>query len=475
MTGGTRFRIYPQSGGGWAEPETITLSPPVGTVGPGPSDRMLRAILPVAKLHPYDPPAYLPPYTGPCLPPARPDRAGHFDHIAVTDPAFMPAHIYACVRHTLDAWEGYLGPVTWWHAAEYPQLELAAVVEWNNAQSGMGFIETGHRPNRHGVEQYFCLNFDVVGHEAGHALLFSTLGAPAPERLTAEFLAFHESFSDLAALVAALHLPSVADRLLLQTGGNLYVLNLLNRVGEMSDSEQVRIADNVTTLRDLDGLRLLPDGSWHDPAGLDRNAHALAQPLTGALFDLLVEAYQAGLVARGALPPRLDARAWTREEVAAAFAPVQSASAASLGAFSRAFHGALRDARDLLARCMAHVMLTLRADDVTFAAVAAAVIRAATHQGHGWQAPAFVEIFLLRGIDPRPALRAGWQDEQRGAREWKGLPYSERVRRMAQARRPSRGCLCPQHRLLLANNFVRHPQRAHPRRLPPMAEVGAPR
>src|SRR5205823_1603059 len=125
----------------------------------------------------------------------------------------------------------------------------------------------------------------------------------------------------------ALHFPSVMHRLLQQTDGNLYVLNLINRMGEYSDKEQVRLASNTATMADVAGLRLGPNGQWIDPLGLDRNAHALAEPLTGAIFDILVEIYQDGLVARGLISPDADARGWTRQEVADSLRMVRHESA----------------------------------------------------------------------------------------------------------------------------------------------------
>lgn len=468
MIGGTRFRLFPQPNG-YDEPEIVTVSGAPGSIGPGPADRQLRAILPVDKEAPYAPPVYMPPYLGACLPTARPDAAGHFDHIPTGSPEFLPAHLFGCVRRTLDVWEHYLGrPVTWWHADAVPQLELVALLDWDNAHSGPGFIETGSRPNRYGERPLFCLNFDVVAHETGHAVLFSELGVPPPEALSAQFLGFHEAFSDLTALLAALHFPSVVDRLLAQTGGNLYALNLVNRIGELSDVEQIRVADNTVTMAEVAGLRPGPDGEWSDPAGLDRNAHALAEPLTGAMFDVLVEVFQDGLVARGAIPPRLDPRRWSREVVEDGLSDVQAGSDRAYAAFGRAFRAALAAARDFLGRCMAHVLRTVRPEGLSYDRVAAAVIEAALADGQGHQAVELVEIFELRGIDPGPALRAR---RPLSPALWRRLPYAERVRRVSAAERGAHraGCGCDRGGLLFARAAMTHPQRS---RLVSAAESG---
>lgn len=453
---GTRFRLFPQPQG-YSEPEIVTVSGAPGSIVAGPADWQLRAILPVDKRAPYAPPSYVPPYAGACLPPALPDAAGQFDHIPTGAPEFLPAHLFGCVRRTLDVWEHYLGrPVTWWHADAVPQLELVALLDWDNAQSGPGFIETGSRPNRYGERPLFCLNFDVVAHETGHAVLFSELGVPPPEMLGPQFLGFHEAFSDLTALLAALHFPTVVDRLLAQTGGNLYALNLVGRIGELSDVEQIRSADNTVTMVEVAGLRPGPDGEWIDPAGLGRNAHALAEPLTGAMFDVLVEVFQDGLVARGAIPSRLDPRRWSRAAVEDELVAVQAASDRAYAAFGRAFRAALADARDFLGRCMAQVLRTVRPEGLSYDRVAGAVIEAALAEGHGHQAVELVEIFALRGIGPALPVRAPLSTAG-----WRRLPYAERRRRVAAAERRGHGgsCGCDRGGLLLARAAMTHPQR----------------
>jgi hypothetical protein len=449
---GTRFRLFPQWQQGFDTPETVLVSSPAGSLRPGPEAPDMYALRPLAKTGPYDPPCDGPPYRGPVLPPVAPDASGHFDHIAPEDPAFLAVHHFGCVRRTLDVWEAYLGrQIIWWHAAVRPQLELVALVDWDNAQSGPGFIEMGMRPNLDGVMQLFALNFDVVAHETGHTILFSELGVPQDGNLHPQFLAFHESFSDLVALVAALHFPSVAQRLLAQTGGDLYRLNLISRIGEVSRLEQIRRADNTATMADMAGLRIGGDGIWIDPSGQGRNAHALAQPLTGALFDLLVEVCQDRLVASGALPRTADAR---RHDAAG---PATQRAAAR---FPAAFQAALAHARDVLGGCMGHVMRTADPVTLSFDQVAGLVTEAAVAQGHGHQLADIVGLFIERGIDPRGTLR----DRRRpGHARWRALPFVERARRMSALRGAGHGplgCQCTPQSFLQAHAGLRQDHRA---------------
>lgn len=444
--GGTRFRLFPQYDQG-LEAEIVTVSSPAGSLRPGPSDHAMHVSDPVRKLTPYDPPQSEPPCRGPYLAPAMAGPGGHFDHIAPDTPQFLAAHLFGTVRRTLDVWEHYLGRrLRWWHAAEYPSLELIPLVDWQNAQSGAGFLETGRWPDAGGGWQPFCLNHDIVAHEVGHTILFSAIGVPGRAAPDAEFLGFHESFSDLIALIGALHFGSVCRRLLAQTRGNLYVLNLVSRLGETSQHEQIRIADNTVTMADVSMLSIDPDMVWHDPTGRGRNAHALAEPLTGAIFDVLVDLYQDELVRRRLIAPDNDPRGWTRVEVEASMASLRRASALALARFEPSFLAALDSARDAVGRAMAHVIETLAAEDVSYARVAARLLEGLALQGMGPMLGGLIANFTERGIDPAPSLRF---------RPVRGRP--DRVRLLDT---PPRACACHlSDRIARTRQAMTHPHR----------------
>ncbi len=403
--GGTRFRLFPVFAEGMP-PEVIEIPSPAGSIGPGPSDHRLYVADAADKTAPYDPPASSPPYRGALLPPAMPDAAGHFDHIPLDTPQFLAAHMFGSMRYTLDIWQHYLQRrIDWWDAAEFPRTELIPLLDWPNAQSGPGFMEAGLWHNDDGSVQPFALNFDVIAHESGHQMLFSLIGVPAADAVGVPFLAFHELFSDLVALVAVMHFPGVLARLLMQTQGNLYVLNLVNRIGELSTHTQIRLAANQTKMADVADITLGPDGSWIDPTGAHRNQHWIAAPLTGAIFDILVEVYQDTLVVEGLIPDEANAQGWTQDEVAAAFSAVQSSFSRALARFDTAFVEVIRHARDTVGHAIAHVMLTLRPEGLTFDEVAARFLESMLAQGYGPILPAMLDHFLWRGIDPRPFLR----------------------------------------------------------------------
>ena len=402
---GTRFLLFPQYGEDM-QAELVTVSSPAGSLGPGPCDHAMHVADPVRKLAPYDPPLSGPPCAGPLYAPALPGPQGHFDHVPQHTPQFMAAHLFGTVRRTLDVWEAYLGrPVRWWHADEYPSLELVPVVAWRNAQSGPGFLETGIWPTDGGGWEPFCLNHDIIAHEVGHTILFSLMGVPPPDTLRPQFLAFHESFSDLISLIGALHFDSIRRRLLAQTDGNLYVLNLVSRLGETGLHDQIRIASNLRVMAEVEDLSLNPDMSWQDPTGQHRNAHALAEPLTGAIFDVLVELYQDGLVARGLIAPDDDPRGWTREEVEQSMAEQHRSASVAFARFAAGFEASLCEARNAVASAMAHVIHTLAPEDLTFAAVAARLLEGLSIGGFGPLLGQLIAHFAARGIDPVPLLR----------------------------------------------------------------------
>lgn len=453
---GVRFRLFPAYADGFAEPELVVLSPLPGTVGPGPADATMYTINPLHKDAPYDPPDYVPPYRGPVHAPALPDRYGNFDWIPVESEQFLAAHTYGTARRTLDIWEAYLGhPVVWWHAAFLPQIELVPLVHWDNAHSGPGFMEMGARKTDDGIAP-FCLNFDILAHETGHAILFSQIGTPPEDAVTREFLAFHESFADLVAVIGILHFRSITGHLLAESQGNLYVLNVVNRIGTLSRTEQIRVASNVAKMDQVADLRLAPDGSWIDPTGLNRNQHSIAEPLTGAIFDILVEFYQDDLVDKGLIPPASDVRGWTRDEVDESFSALHAQSARAFERFTEGFAGSLDRARDLVGQCMAHVMLTVRPETLNFPIVAARFLEAAVAMGEGNILPALLEHFLWRGIDPRPYLAIGVPPGRSGPR------WRERgALIVTEPRNRVRGCACGNvHGFIAARRLMRHPHRS---------------
>jgi hypothetical protein len=391
---GTRFRLYPQSPvlESIHGPEIVWIAHPPGFIGPGPSDDRMYVVDAIGKDQYYDFP-FLPPWGGPRNAPVEPGRDGHFDHL--TDPwsrEFMAAHMYGTLRFALDVWEKYFGgPIPWHFEEDQRRLELVPLVEWNNAHSGYGFIETGYARPGEPDPQPFCLNFDVLAHELGHAFIYELLGTPPADRLSAEYLAFHESAADCVAMIAVLHFDSVVDRLLERTSGNIYLPNELNRIGELSETEQIRLASQSLTLADVPDLRT-PVAELSQP-----QRHAMSLPLTGAVFDMLVDVFQNILVEDGLITRELDVL--SRPELRT------TDEAAVQGLFDQAYAGrhdgfkaTLLAARDYMGRCLAAAWREL-SWDLRYGDVAAALLAADRRLAGSAGRNIMVESLLWRGIE----------------------------------------------------------------------------
>ena len=300
----------------------------------------------------------MPPWTGECHEPALPDEAGHFDHLEPGTPQFEAAHLFGTVRFVMDVWEAYFDRQIPWHSAKhYDRLEVTILPSLENAYSGYGFLEMGG-DRKHGRYKPFSLNFDVIAHEVGHAIIYSEVGVPDPSGVTGEYFAFHESAADLVALISSLHFNSLIDRLLVNTSGNLYRLSTITRMAELSGNAQIRIAANDVRLSEF-------ARGWI-------KEHKLSQPLTGAFFDILVDLFHECLLDYEAIDEEMENLS---DELLATpdYKPVMQALFDNAFASSPdQFKLALIDARDILGTYLADTWQRLDRNDLNFVDVARA-------------------------------------------------------------------------------------------------------
>lgn len=381
---GTRFLLYPQAPTvpGYDRPELVWISAPQGSLMPGPTDDRMTVVDPAAAKSPYEYP-YLPPFAGAVHPPAAPGPDGHFDHIDPGDRAFAGVHAFGCVARVLDVWEGWLGHRIRWHFADrFERLEIVPLLEWDNAQSGFGYLEFGYDTAPDGRRHPFALNFDVIAHEIGHSILFAEIGLPSDRfRPGADFVAFHEAAADLCSLLGMLTFDTALDRLLRRGRGNLLAMNELNAFAELADERQVRIAGNARRMSDV----------GFEP-------HDRSRPFTGAVFDAIVGVYHALAVERGLVSlPRMtvtDARDFD-SDVADTF---RDAFAADYGLKHFALKGALADARDTIGRALARSWGALDNGTLTLAGAGFAVCDALQAAGQGAAAEIAMDCFAWREI-----------------------------------------------------------------------------
>lgn len=371
--GGTRFRLFPQAPYRTAiphEPETVWLAPRAGTVAPGPRDDRMYVIDPLGKREPYGinftsygtPFLYLPPWDGPIRPPAMPASDGHFDHLEVGTPEFEKAHCFGCVHFALDVWERYFGrPIPWHFARDYPRLEISILRELDNATAGWGFMELGSHFTEDGEALPLSLNFDVVAHELGHLIIYSEVGLPVLDAVEGEYFGFHESAADLVALVAALHFDSVVGDLLKMTRGNLYTFNELNRFAELSENDEIRNASNSRRLSEF-------------AAGWTKE-HDLSEPLTGAVFDVLVDVFHENLLDRELISPEVEDLFDQIERLDEAEAMIQPLFDNAYRGNERGFREALLEARDYLGLALAKAWQRLSPDFLIYADVGDALLQ----------------------------------------------------------------------------------------------------
>lgn len=363
---GTRFRLFPQPSflEPLRDPETVWVSPPAGAIGPGPSDDRMYVVDPIGKPQPYGPARrlygppflYLPPWEGPVRPPAMPDRDGHFDHLEPGAPEFEAAHAYGIARRVLEIWEDYLGrPIDWHFGDDLERLEIVLLPPLQNATAGYGFIELGSEARRGDGVHLFSLNFDIIAHEMGHLILYSELGRPNLATPEGEFFGFHECGADLIALISTLHFDSVVDRLLATTRGNLYTFNELNRFAELSANQQIRLAGNSTKLSDF-------ASGW-------TSEHDLSEPLTGAIFDVLVDVFHDKLVRQGIIGAETEALMDELEQRNELGVVIQEVFDRAYARNHEPFRQALLEARDHIAINLAEVWRRLSPDRLRYAAV----------------------------------------------------------------------------------------------------------
>jgi hypothetical protein len=172
----------------------------------------------------------------------------------------------------------------------------------------------------------YWLNPDVLVHELAHHLLYGTLGfgprlgpntdGPAWAQLWLDesrsdprasgdaFRAFHEGFADIAAMLVALHHDGFLHVVIAETKGDIFSVNALSCIGEVTRTKTIRNAMNNLRLADLAPLR--PE----DPVEL--GYYRLSQIVSGTLFDILAAFALRYLAAYGVLAPEL-VDAWDHE------------------------------------------------------------------------------------------------------------------------------------------------------------------
>ena len=195
------------------------------------------------------------------------------------------------LRRTADFWAPLLPSGTNWHSTVGTCLRVSLDVgedlnayydrrglDFFHGSAGRMIVYSGESP-------------DVVCHEFGHAVL-DALRPQLWNAATAEAAAFHESFGDMSALLAALQLQSVRERVLLDTQDRLYHNSQLSRLAEQLGWA---IRQSYPDAVESDCLRNAVNSFFYkDPTGLPPEApasllssepHSFSRVFTGAFFE----------------------------------------------------------------------------------------------------------------------------------------------------------------------------------------------
>ncbi|NRT87280.1 hypothetical protein [Clostridium beijerinckii] len=385
---GTRFLIYPQNKNliGFEKPEVVYINLVPGSIKAGPEDDKMY-VVDAKNKHEYMYEFEGPPYKGPRFPAVEPDKEGHFDYIDPSSREFSSTIMYATVRRVLEIWEDYFGhSIEWYFREKFPRLELIPRVEWDNAHSGYGFVEFGFGrtlDNRHiDHDNPYCENFDVLAHEIGHTIKNSIIGIPNKNEYTPEYSGHHEAFGDLVAIVSVLHFDSVVDHILNNTKGNLFSVNELSRMGELSQSREIRMAFNDKKMSDVGA-----------------EEHDLSEPFTGGAFDILVEIFERNLIERVLISEDLGKRSY-HAKGENELKNIQNEFEEHYRGKENEFKEALLDARDYFGKLMAKAWSNITPNKLTYGKVLNNIIKADQELSGGKYKETILDCFDWREIMP---------------------------------------------------------------------------
>lgn len=212
---------------------------------------------------------------------------------------FGASHLTVILTHTYDMWANYFGAeFDWVNGKVLPVLPRAGrdLNAYYDRHALKFFYATDELSGR---TYYTCESSDVAAHECGHAIL----DAHHPDYWSSihpETGAFHEAFGDMTALLTTLQFPSVRERMLKETGGDLRmssnVTRLAEQLGQILYVERGKEAANATFLRDLVNTFRYKE-TWLLPASapvtrLASESHSFSRIFSGAFYQILVGIYE---------------------------------------------------------------------------------------------------------------------------------------------------------------------------------------
>jgi len=227
----------------------------------------------------------------PGIPPVSPNAFGDFILVAGTD-QFDACHTFAVVRETLTMYQralalgGVQAPLPWqWNSATnsdplqvFPH-GLPNVMNAFYSRSLKSLKFGDFIPSGSTTRVFTCRSFDIVSHEAGHAILDGLKPGWLLASNPPQTGGLHESFGDLTAIFLALSQFDQVEAVIAQTKANLHDKTFLADLAEqfglaLGRPNGLRNADNDLTLSQT-----------------GTEVHAISQVFTGAIYDILADIF----------------------------------------------------------------------------------------------------------------------------------------------------------------------------------------
>lgn len=213
---------------------------------------------------------------------------------------FQASHLAVILSHAYDLWETCFGAPYDWESGKVLTVMPRAGRDLNAYydRTALKFFYTTDSLTKR--EIYTCESSDVAAHECGHAIL----DAHHPDYWSSfhpETAAFHEAFGDITALLTTLKFPSVRERLLQETGGDLRqssnVTRLAEQLGKALYIEYGKDVAGALYLRDLVNTFRYQE-TWNLPASapftrLASESHNFSRIFSGAVYQIFVSLYEA--------------------------------------------------------------------------------------------------------------------------------------------------------------------------------------
>ena len=224
------------------------------------------------------------------LPPVLPNENGDFLLYPADDSiAFDMVHTYAVVRQTLNMYFRGLRRLgsksafkwQWGNAALriYPRAGIDANAYYNRSEKSLKFF---HFPSEFhdGRMVYTCRSFDIVAHEAGHAIL-DALQPGYFHSWHPETGGLHESFGDLTAIFTMLSQMDMCEAIISVSKLNLHAESFFTSLAEefgealYGRDTGLRNANNDLTMSDV-----------------TTQVHDISRVFTGAVYDILADIFE---------------------------------------------------------------------------------------------------------------------------------------------------------------------------------------